>query len=468
MERPRASPVGRGGLVLPMRLDQMSLASEDPQAPVMLRAEGSYNAVSIMLEGSLGSILAFRDMASPFSLDLSGTAGETGLELIGSAADPLNFDGVQGRLVLRAPNPAGLLALGGAGAQGVPNLPLELAGTLDRQGDVWRLTALDGALADAPLTGSLLQLTEGARGQPDALVMDLAFSKLDMNALLFAGGHGQEGDADLPLALVIAPDPLIEARLAAGELHYGRLHARDARLHVILLPGQLRVESLAMQAFGARISGSGMLEPVEDEVQVRLDLALQEGELDPLRRALGIRELPLSGRIEGRLSVTGRGKTLNSASRQAHVSAVLAMSGGTIAREVVEMATTDVRSLFRTARGRVRLSCAIGVLDMRAGVGEIAPLRVRSANGTIQGLASFDLHRQQLDLVIGSQRSTTAATALDIPVRVSGRFSEPEILPAQWSGSGRARLAAGDQVAPLTPALRNFAQRSPCYSAGAR
>jgi len=193
---------------------------------------------------------------------------------------------------------------------------------------------------------------------------------------------------------------------------------------------------------------------------------LQEGELEALRRAFGIRELPLSGRIEGRLAVEGRGRTLNAASRDAHVSAVLVMSGGSIAREVVEMASTDVRTLFRRARGRTRLSCAIGVLDMRAGVGEIAPLRLRSANGTIHGLASFDLNRRQLDLVIGTQSATTAATALDIPVRVSGSFSDPEVLPAQWSRSGRARLAAGDQVAPLPPALQEYARRSPCFFTG--
>ena len=38
-----------------------------------------------------------------------------GIALIGSATDPLNFEGVQGHLELQAPNPKALLALGGAG-----------------------------------------------------------------------------------------------------------------------------------------------------------------------------------------------------------------------------------------------------------------------------------------------------------------------------------------------------------------
>lgn len=454
------------GLILPTKLETASLTSAGSDEPVMLRVQGSYNAVPVTMEGPLGSIADFRNAANPFSLDLTATARDTVVTLLGSATDPLNFEGVQGQLELRAPNPRTLLALAGSATDGVPELPVQISGTMDHQGDLWRLTSIRGELDGAPLTGDLLQFREGARGQPDALAVDLAFTRLDLNRILLAGGHGEGDDADMPLAVFTAPDPLLDLRLAAGELKYGAMQAREARLVASMVPGEIRVETLAMRAFGARISATGLLEADDQEVKISADVGLQEGELEALRRAFGIRELPLSGRIEGRLAVEGRGRTLNAASRRAHVSAVLVMSGGNIAREVVEMASTDVRTLFRRARGRTRLSCAIGVLDMRAGVGEIAPLRLRSANGTIHGIVSFDLTRQHLDLVIGTQSATTAATALDIPVRVSGSFSDPAVLPAQWSRSGRARLAAGDHVAPLPPALRDYARRSPCYFAG--
>ncbi|UPY39260.1 AsmA-like C-terminal region-containing protein [Sediminicoccus sp. KRV36] len=457
-----------GGLILPTRLETASLTAGDENAPILLQATGTYNGVPITLEGPLGSIAALREAGSPFGLDLSAMAGETSLTLIGSSTDPLNFDAVQGRLELRAPSPATLLALGGAGMEGVPDIAIELAGTLDRQGDVWRMTTLEGQADGAPFTGSLLRFTEGPRGEPDALAMDLAFTKLDLNRLLRAGGHGQEGEADLPLAVFTAPDPLIELRMSANELLYDALHAREARLVASLVPGEVRVETLSMQAFGARISATGRLEADEDDLQVAADVTMTEGDLEALRRAFGIRELPISGRIEGRLAVTGRGRSLNAAARGAHVSAVLAMSGGSIAREVIEMTTTDLRALFRTARGRVRLSCMIAVLDMRAGVGEVAPMRLRSANGMISGMASFDLNRQRLDLIIGSHRQTTGSFALDIPIRVSGSFADPDILPAQWSTAGRARLSAGDQTVPLPPALRDYARRSPCFFAGGR
>lgn len=457
-----------GGLTLPTRIETARLTAEGLHAPVQLSATGSYNNVALTLEGPLDSIASFRDGSAPFSLDLTATAGETTLALLGSARDPLNFDGVQGQIELRAASPDALLALGGARTEGVPRIALELAGTFDRQGDVWRIGMPMGALDGAPFTGRMLQLTEGAQGEPDAILLDLALTRLDLDRVLRAGGHEADGVADLPLAVFTTPDPLVELRLSAEAFTYGALEARDARLVATLVPGQVRVTTLAMQAFGARIGAAVLLDADEEGLRVTADVIMGEAELEPLRRALGLRELPLSGRVEGRLSVNARGGSLNAAARDAHVSAVLLMSGGSIAREVIEMASTDIRALFRTARGRTRLSCAIGVLDMRGGVGELAPLRLRSANGMISGLATFDLNRQRLDLVIGSHRQTTGSFALDIPVRVSGSFEDPGVQPAQWSSAGRARLSAPDHTAPIPPGLRDYARRSPCFFAGGR
>ena len=81
---------------------------------MLLRARGSYNNVALTLDGPLDSIATFRDAATPFGLDLTAKAGGTSLALLGSARDPLNFDGVQGQIELHAPNPDVLLALGGA------------------------------------------------------------------------------------------------------------------------------------------------------------------------------------------------------------------------------------------------------------------------------------------------------------------------------------------------------------------
>jgi len=101
---------------------------------------------------------------------------------------------------------------------------------------------------------------------------------------------------------------------------------------------------------------------------------------------------------------------------------------------------------------------------MRGGVGTVSPLRVRAADGTIAGMARFDLNRRWFDLTIGSEAKTTGFFALDIPVRVSGSFASPGVAPARWSDGGRALLAATDTVGHLPPGMRDLARRNPCSS----
>jgi hypothetical protein len=67
-----------------------------------------------------------------------------------------------------------------------------------------------------------------------------------------------------------------------------------------------------------------------------------------------------------------------------------------------------------------------------------------------------------MDLLIGSQEDTTNFFALDVPVRIHGHFDNPDLEPARWSSQGRAQMAAADNIAPLPPALRGFANQNPC------
>lgn len=455
------------GSTLTVGLESVTISAAAADQPVILRAQGSYNGAPLKVEGTLGSFDEFHDNSKRFPLELRVTTGDTVLTIDGDAADPLNFDGIRGRLDLHAPTTDALLAI--AGSEDGPDLAVELSGAFEHQGDLWRLTQVEGALDEAPFNGELLELTEGARGHPDALKVRLDFTRLDLNRLVAGpAAHGAtQQHADLPLIVSSNPDPRIEARLTAIELNYHQLRARDARLRASVVPDRVVVDELAMRAFGAAIEASGRLEKRGEETGIAADVAVREGDLDTLRRALGLRAFPVSGRVDIRAHATGQAHTLNAAAENAHVSAVVGMNGGTISREIIELASIDLRSLIRTPRGNTRLSCLLGVIDMRSGLGELVPLRIRAATGTVIGVANFDLNRSTLDLVIGSQRETTNFFALDIPVRVSGSFSDPTIRPASWSSEGRARLAGSDSAIALPADLFHFARSNRCFQANA-
>jgi hypothetical protein len=454
------------GHILRTRLHHATVRTESDQAPLLLRAAGTYNDVPVSLDATLEPIALLRDAARPYGTKLHLASGETSLTFHGTMKDPLDVDGADGQAELRVPTPEAILALAGA-SEAELDASLNLEGRLEHHGDVWRLSEARGHLAGEAVHVRLAQFTEGQTGHPDAVAIDLGFGRLDLNRRLAAGKRAGAAEADLPLRVSAAPDPLLAAKITVEELVYSKLQARDVAFEGSLMPGRIAVESFALTTSGARVIASGQVDRRGEGAAVAAEVRLQDGDLDTMRRAFGLRDLPLSGRLNGWVAVAAEGTTLNAAASGARVSAVVAMQGGRIAREVIEMASIDLRLLFRSARGTTQVSCLLGMLEMRAGVGEVAPLRVRSAEGTIAGTASFDLNRKQVDLVAGSVRSTTDFWALDIPVRVSGSFADPSIRPARWSEDGRARLAAGDNVAPLPARLRDFARRNPCYQAAA-
>lgn len=452
-----------GGAALRTRVDEAAVLTAGDDRPVRLTARGSYNGAPIRMEGDLQPIAALRDAATPYGAELRLASGDTTLDFKGTLAEPFDVDGVRGTVALSAPTPEALLAI--AGVTGDLDASLTLAGTLERQRDLWRLTDATGALEGSGITAGSLRFVEGARGKPDDVALDLAFDSLDLNEALGTGKRGSRPDADIPLHVNRAPDTLLRARLTARELVYGRVQAIDAGITAALTPGRVTVEELALTYLGARIQASGRVEAAGDEGgRVSVDVSGSDLDVQRLRRELGFGPVPLQGRMDAKVAVAAEGGTLNAAARAARLSAVVSMDNGAIGRNVVETASIDLRRLFRKAEGMSGLSCLLGVLDMRAGIGTVLPLRIRAADGTIVGQASFDLNRRRFDLTVGSQSATTSAFALDIPVRVSGSFADPSVRPARWSAAGRKLLAASEDAGRLPADLRQAARRSRCYA----
>ncbi|SUE45035.1 AsmA family protein [Roseomonas gilardii] len=453
---------------LHVRLDRASLGAEDLDQPVRLGAQGAYNGLPLRLQADLASFLALRDRSDPCAVTLRVSSGDTSLGFVGTMADPLNLDGAKGQLVLEAATPDVLLSvMGSPPARPGQGPALRLAGLMERSGDHWRLRDATGSLGGAAIAGGRLRLDEGARGQPDSLALDLPFGRLDLNRLLGGASSGRSEEADLSLEVDRSPDMLVSARLSAEHLDYGALRLTGARLAARLEPGRVVLEGFSGGYLGGRVEGEGRVENLEPGgaggvISARLNA--NGLDVQALRRELGIGQIDLQGRMDGHVTLSAGGETLNGAMRAAHASAVVSMAGGSIARELIELASQDLRGLFRTARGQSAISCLLGVVDLRGGVATVAPFRLRAEHGTIAGNGRFDLGRRQMDLTFGSVGSTTGALALDIPVRVSGAFAAPAIRPARWTAEGRVMLAAGNVLGRIPPELRDFARRSPCLS----
>jgi uncharacterized protein involved in outer membrane biogenesis len=450
------------GNFLRTRIDQAHVTSESANTPVQMNVRGSYNGLAATLTGDLDSFDALRRAPQPFPVRLHLNSGHTSMAFEGTMTDPLNFEGVAGDLRLHAPTPDVFGALAGEAIN--LNLDIELTGKFEHANNDWKLSDITGKINQEAFRGAILHLVEGDHGKPDHIRVDLAFTRLNLNRIIAGtpSPGGAEKYADIALALDPKQDPVVDARFTVQELRYAKIRVTNSRFAGVLVANKVEVSELSLSAFGAQITAQAHAQTIPTGTRITADVAMHNADIDALGRGFGVTAMPLNGRINGRLAVSAEGRTVNTAAHQARISAVISMRGGSVEKRVIELGSTDLRAAFRRADGNAPLNCLLGVLDMRAGVGQIAPLRIRAATGTIAGSGRFDINNHTMDLLIGSQEDTTNSFALDVPVRIHGRFDNPDFEPAQWSSQGRAQMAVADYIAPLPPALRSFANQNPC------
>jgi hypothetical protein len=133
------------------------------------------------------------------------------------------------------------------------------------------------------------------------------------------------------------------------------------------------------------------------------------------------------------------------------------MIDGKVARDVLEKASTDLRTLFRKGEGMSKVKCLLGVATVKNGVAQIAPLILRTPEATLMGGGTIDLSKNTLDLTIRSDPKSTGFFALDIPIRISGALASPKAGP-----DSKSKFTPGVALPDLPKSVRQVAENSGC------
>ena len=441
-----------------LRLDfhDLAISTAGDDQEVSLALDGAYNGVPTRLTATTQSYAVLRDAAVPFSANFAiANAGST-IAFQGTMSEPLDFEGVRGRLQIDAQTAGGFLRIFGADLHA--DFPLAVTGIFDRTGEHWHLSAATGRLARNAFDGTLA-LTEGERGAADALAADLGFSRLDLVPLV-----GNAGKSDpIPLRLDAKPGVTIDARIAAKELTYETRRLADFAIEARTGDGQVSVDALSFAFAGGKVTASGAAHAAAAGSRIALTAALAGADADRLAQSLDAAPRQLAGRLDGRLTLDMTGATLAAALKTSRGQAVLGMVGGRVARDLVERASTDLRALFRKGEGWARVSCLLGIAELRNGIATIAPLRLRTPETTLLGVGRADLAARRLDMTVKTQTGGTSVLALRLPLRISGDFDALSVAPSLGaSAAGPEAAGDGDPGHLTTPELQLLAERNPC------
>ena len=419
-------------------------AGAQPQAELALK--GNIEGQPLMLHFIGGSALMLRETDQPYPVDLQVDYGATRLMIKGTVQDPFQFSGANVQLSLAGPDLADIYPL--LGIPGPPTPPYRIAGRLSYQPGVWHLTDMAWHAGDSDLTGEVAidQRTKPERLTANLVSQRLAFADL---APLVGATPGKRGN-------VSGQQARTEERLEATgnlfpnvPLHVERLRAMNMDVTLdakrVVAPAYLPVQSLdarvrvengeaVVQPFqmgfgGGTVNGQMSMDARSNVPIARASLAYNGVALADFFRDSRFFSTT-NGRLEGRVALTGEGRSLAQVMATANGDFVVAMEGGSISGLMVDLAGLqigDALVLFITGDNRIPINCAMGRLVFHQG--EV--VFDRTLMDTEKSVLHFDGHASLVTQALSAKVTADVKhfNLLDLhgPVVVQGKLRKPAI-----------------------------------------
>lgn len=444
------------GHQLRIDLREVAIRTGGAGQPVELSATGAYNGSDLALQATTGSFNDLRDVAKPLDTSFAITHQSAKVTFNGTMTDPLNVDGASGILRIETAKLSDILAVFHTSLGVDPAARLEAR--LTRQNDLWHFADAKGDIGGNSFTGQL-HLLEGRHGGSDDLQLAMDFDELALDALLppqekNKSGSGLAGWRDLALDAPDKTAPRLAAAFSASKVKYRSFDLADLRLSGSLAPGAITLDRASLALGGISLELSGALKAAALTVMAKV----READFQALAKLLGGATTDLSGKITAGIDLALHGKTLGDGLKNSKGGAVLSMASGRISRDLLEKASTDLRNIFRKGEGTAKVDCLLAVMRLENGIGVLAPVRLRSSAATLNAAGRINFLDQSLDLTLQSDRNSTGFLALDMPVRLSGPWSQPK---AGLSNKG-SLPAGGNPLSDLSPDLQGIAAANAC------
>lgn len=449
-----------------------SLAQEAAgELPLSYKATGKWKNEAFSANGRTGGVLQLsKDIEAPFPIEVNAVAGKTSLKAKGSIANLANLAGVNATFDLQGRNLEELYKLLGVVLPSTP--PYKLRGKLDKTGDVWAATQIQGTLGSSDINGALSFDQSAAvpllTGKVQSKVLDFAdlapviglappagptpvktaAAKAEpVPAPVKAAKAGASSRKVLPVA------PLDVTRLkamnadvvysAADIRHVEVLPLDKGSVHVKLTGGVLQLEPVTLGVAGGTVAGAIRIDAnlVPAAFSTRLDVrAVQLNQLFP---AVETSKSSL-GKISGQFDLKGRGNSLAQMLGTSSGDVAVLMGKGEISNILLEFMGLDggevIKFLVRGDRN-VRLRCAAAAFEVKQGLMTTKTIVLDTTDTVINGRGTINLADETLDLILDPAPKDQSILSLRSPLKIGGTFAAPSAGPDKGALAGRAGIA---------------------------
>lgn len=448
-------------------------AGAAPDRNLLFAVKGRWQGAAVTASGSGASLLAWRNEAMPYPLQMRASLGRTSVRVDGSVTGLRKFSAVDVALELRGASLADLFPVIGLALPPTP--PYVSHGHLRRQGAVWRYDDFEAQIANSDLSGSLTVDTSSARPRLTAMLSSRQLALADLRPAIGAQGVAP---AQAPAVAARAVSKLLpelpvdttrwasldaDVTLRAQVLkHSGAVPLSKLDVHLILQDRQMSLKPFRFGLAGGEVSGEVSLDARQDPTSGRLQARLQGLRLEKWFPATDSKKTSI-GRVDGVVDVAGRGRSVGQMFAKSDGRISLVAQSGRVSRLLMEQTglhLLEILQLSLTGDESITLNCAVADFSIQAGTMRAHALLLDTAVNTVVGDGTIDLAQETLDLRLVPRTRVNSIVALRGPVHVQGSLLHPKV------SLDAGRIAARGAGALLLGAINPLLALLPLFEAG--
>lgn len=420
------------------------------------RGQGVVRGAAVRVSAN-GAAITSADQAWPFTARLDGT--DLSMSVRGQMGAPLATD----RMTLAVTGQAASLklidAVIEAGLFGTQ--PVRLSANVRRDGEVWQIDDLRGRIGRSDFTGKLgVDKTSGRT----VLDGDIRASQLDFDDLADDAGRARAAALRRQIGPRVVPNTRVDI---------GKITSTDGRI-------AFRIDRIVSREPSALASASGVLtldrqlltiEPLRigltrGAITGKVTVDQRGGRNAPtVTLALDLRDSSIaalagggdvSGRLDGRIRLTGVGDTIRSAvGRSNGQIGIVARDGALPAKLAAMMGFDAARALTADEGDRAQLRCAVARLEMSGGRGRFDPLIVDTSASQTRGTGSVTFPAETIRATLTGAPKRNSVLRVPGSVTLSGTLQSPDVVVPEGTrsvgnilkGVGRAITGRQDPTA---------------------
>lgn len=363
----------------------------------------------------------------PFQLTIDGPTLR--MAVSGTMARPLDANRLDIDVQARASNMADIDAIIEAGLPRTQ--PVSLRAHARRDGDDWTVSQLSGTVGRSDVAG---EATIRKRDGRHIIEASLRARRFDFDDLADAKGRAIAAAKRARFGKRVFPDTAIDLDNVART--DGRLTVHADQLlwpgpsPFRSLDGTIRVERSLLTIDDLRLglthgtmAGALRVDQRRGSPILSLDLTLKGARMNDFAPDAGI-----DGRMEGRLRLTGSGRTVRAAiGRSTGSIGIVGRNGALPARTAALLGQDLLKGLFADKEELATLRCAVIGLTARRGVATADPILIDTTRARTTLTGRIDLSNESLTLRMNGVPKKNVTLRLPGPILIGGTLKQPKV-----------------------------------------